>query len=51
LIIVGSRASGTVDQIIRSSVASQDMSFVKEKGSWRISWPILWNDNGFLTED
>jgi len=51
LIIVGSRASGTVDQIIRSNVTSQSMSFVKEKGSWRISWPILWNDNGFLTED
>jgi hypothetical protein len=51
LIIVGSRASGTVDQIIRSSVASQNMSFVKEKGSWRISWPILWNDSGFLTKD
>lgn len=51
LIIVGSRASGTVDQIIRSNVASQNMSFVREKGSWRISWPILWNDNGFLTKD
>ena len=51
LIIAGSRANGTVDQTISSNVTRQNMSFVKEKGFWRISWPILWNDNGFLTED
>ncbi len=51
LMIAGSRASGTVNQIIRSNVTRQNMSFVKEKGSWRISWPILRNDTGFVAED
>ena len=51
LIIAGSRANGTVDQIISSNVTRQNMSFVKEGGSWRISWPILWNDDGFVAED
>jgi hypothetical protein len=51
LVIAGSRASGTVNQIIRSNVTMQKMSFVKEKGSWRISWPILWNDTGFALRD
>jgi hypothetical protein len=51
LMIAGSRASGAVNQIVRSNTTKQNMSFVKERGSWRISWPILWNDNGFLTRD
>jgi hypothetical protein len=51
LIIAGSRASGTVNQIIRSNVTRQNLSFVKERGSWRISWPILWNDTGFVARD
>jgi hypothetical protein len=51
LIIAGSRANGTVDQIISSNVTRQNMSFVKENGSWRISWPILWNDDGFVAKD
>jgi hypothetical protein len=50
LIIAGSRANGTVDQIISSNVARQNMSFVKEGGSWKISWPILWGD-GFVIRD
>ena len=49
--IAGSRASGTVNQIIRSDVTRQNMSFVKERGSWRISWPVLWNDTGFVARD
>jgi hypothetical protein len=51
LIIAGSRANGTVDQIISSNVTRQNMSFVKESGSWKISWPILWNDDGFVVRD
>jgi len=51
LIIAGSRANGTVDQIISSNVTRQNMSFVRESGSWRISWPILWNDDGFVARD
>jgi hypothetical protein len=51
LIIAGSRANGTVDQIISGKVTRQNMSFVKESGSWRISWPILWNDDGFVIGD
>ncbi len=51
LIIAGSRANGTVNQIISSNVTRQNMSFVKESGSWKISWPILWNDNGFVVRD
>ena len=50
LIIAGSRANGTVDQTTSSNVARQNMSFVKESGSWRISWPILWND-GLVVRD
>ena len=45
LVIAGSRANGNVDQIIRSKVTRQNMSFVKENGFWRISWPILSNDD------
>jgi hypothetical protein len=51
LMIAGSRASGIVNQIIRSNVMRQNMSFIKEKGSWRISWPILWNDTGSVARD
>lgn len=51
LIIAGSRANGTVDQIIGSQVSRQNMSFVKGNGFWRISWPILWNDDGFTVRD
>ena len=50
LIIAGSRANGTVDQTTSSNVARQNMSFVKESGSWRISLPILWND-GLVVRD
>ncbi len=51
LMIAGSRASGTVNQIIRSNVTRQNMSFIKEKDSWKISWPILWNDTGSVVRD
>jgi hypothetical protein len=51
LMIAGSSASGIVNQIIRSNVTRQNMSFVKENGSWKISWPILWNDTGFVARD
>jgi hypothetical protein len=51
LTIAGSRANGTVGQIISSNVTRQNMCFVKEGGSWRISWPILWNDDRFVAGD
>jgi hypothetical protein len=47
LTIAGARASGTVDQIISSNVTRQNMSFIKENGSWKILWPIFRNDDGF----
>lgn len=50
LVIAGSRANGTVDQIVGSEVVRQNMSFVKEGGSWKISWPILWIDADPVTE-
>jgi hypothetical protein len=51
LMIAGSTASGTVNQIVRSNVTRQNMSFVKEKDSWRISWPIRWNDTRFVSRN
>lgn len=51
LIIAGSRANGAVNQIISSNITRQNMSFVKESGSWKISWPILWNDDEFAVRD
>ncbi|MDM8001181.1 MAG: hypothetical protein QUS33_14625 [Dehalococcoidia bacterium] len=49
LAIAGTRANGTVDQIVNGEVVRQNMSFVKESGSWKISWPILRNDDGYST--
>lgn len=50
LVITGSRASGTVNQIVRSDVVRQNMAFVRERDSWKISWPAIWNGNMFVAK-